>query len=260
MKKIIPVLILSFISFSSFAESYNHSGIYLGIGGQISRYENEVKTAIPAQESLFHCGHFAFGCGENLNMNDWSISPFIGIQKQFSNNIVLGIEGKYDFSSLYKQKISSQDNSTADFGIANADTGSVKIKNIGSISAKFGYALQNSNAILKDSLIYGKVGYARLKSDTDLWDYIGNSPDHHMYGNFVTHHGILFGVGMEKPLGFLNDSLKNTLIGIEYNHLNLNTKNNNAIDTSGYEGGPGVLTNPSIDSLAIKLQYKFNAL
>jgi len=255
MRKIIPVLLLGSISFSASAESYNHSGIYLGLSGQNIRSENEVKTANPS--ASFTCGHFAFGCGEDLNMNDLSISPLIGIQKQFSNNIVLGIEGKYDFLSLDKTKISSINNSGTG---GNEDTGSVKIKNIGSISAKFGYAIQNSNVLLNNALIYGKVGYARLKSDTDLSDYQATNATHRMDGNFVTHHGVLFGLGIEKPLGFLSDSLKNTLIGVEYSHINLNTKNNNAIDISGYEGGPGVLTNPSIDSLAIKLQYKFNVL
>jgi len=109
------------------------------------------------------------------------------------------------------------------------------------------------------SVIYGKVGYASLKSDTDLSDGATFTPPHTMYGNFVTHHGVIYGLGIEKPLNFISDSLKNTLIGVEYSHINLNTKNNNAIDSTGIDG-PGVLTNPSIDSLAIKLQYKFNAL
>jgi hypothetical protein len=84
MRKIIPTLLLGFISFSASAESYNHSGIYLGLSGQNIRSENQIKTANPS--SSWACGHFAFGCGEDLNMNDWSISPLIGIQKQFSNN------------------------------------------------------------------------------------------------------------------------------------------------------------------------------
>ncbi len=255
MRQKIPALLLSLISFSASAESYNHSGIYLGLSGQNIRSENEVKTANP-NTGFDPCGHYAFGCGEDLKMNDWSISPLIGIQKQFSNNIVLGVEGKYDFSSLDKIKISSRNNSGTG-GVE--DTGSVKIKNIGSISAKFGYAIQNSNIVLNNALIYGKVGYARLKSDTDLFDFTSVSPDHRMDGNFVTHHGVIYGLGIEKPLGFISDSLKNTLIGFEYSHINLNTKNNNAIDISGIDG-PGVLTNPSIDSLAIKLQYKFNVL
>ncbi len=70
MRKIIPVLILGLISFSAFAENYDHSGIYLGLSGQNIRSENQVKTADPG---LFFsdCGHYAFGCGEDLNMNNW---------------------------------------------------------------------------------------------------------------------------------------------------------------------------------------------
>ncbi len=183
------------------------------------------------------------------------ISPLIGIQKQFSNNIVLGVEGKYDFSSIIKNKISSQNNS----GEEDADTGSVRIKNIGSISAKFGYVIQNSNVILNNSLIYGKVGYASLKSDTDLSDGHTFLTPHTMYGNPLTHQGVIYGLGIEKPLDFISSTLKNTLIGIEYNHINLNTKNNNAIDNLGIDN-PGILTNPSIDSLGVKLQYKFSVL
>jgi opacity protein-like surface antigen len=254
MKKIISVLLLSLSSLPVLAENYNHSGIYLGLSGQNIRSENQVKTAHP-DPSFSECGHYAFGCSEDLNMNNWSISPLIGIQKQLSNNIVIGIEGKYDFSSLNKNKISSQNNS----GLEDADTGSVKIKNIASISAKFGYVIQNSNVILNDALIYGKVGYANLKSDTDLSDGITFSTPHRMEGSFVRHHGVIYGLGVEKPLSFISDTFKNTLIGIEYNHINFNTKNNNAIDATGIDD-PGVLTKPSIDSIGIKLQHKFNVL
>ena len=253
MRKIIPALLLGLISFSASAESYNHSGIYLGVSGQNIRSENQVKSADPYSGV---CGHYAFGCGgQDIIMNNWSIFPLVGIQKQFSNNIVLGVEGKFDFSSFDKTIISSRNNSTP----GDEDTGSVKIKNIGSISAKFGYAIQNSNVILNNSLIYGKLGYASLKSDTDLSDGHTFSPPHKMNGNFVTHHGVIVGLGMEKPLDFISSSLKNTLIGIEYSHITLNTKNNNAIDSTAIDG-PGVLTSPSIDSLGIKLQYKFNIL
>jgi len=248
INKIISVSLLSLISFAGFAESYDHSGIYLGVSGQNNRSENEIKTANPSTDPAYRCGHYAFGCGENININNSSTSALIGFQEQFANNIVLGIEGKYDFTSFDKSNISSQSNS------AEGDYGSVKIKDMGSISAKFGYAIQNSNTLLNNSLIYGKVGYASLKSNTELWD-LGKI--HTMYGDTVKHHGYLVGLGIEKPLDFISDSLKNTLIGIEYSHLNLNTKNNNAIDSTPIEG-PGVLTNPSINSLAIKLQYKFN--
>ena len=47
------------------------------------------------------------------------------MQKEFSNNVVLGIEGKYDFLSTRRQKISPYAN--------NNDTASVKIKNIATI-------------------------------------------------------------------------------------------------------------------------------
>jgi len=246
MKKCLISLLL--LSSSAIAgERYDHSGIYLGLGAQQTWIHNQIRTAVP-NANFLPCGHYEIGCGESINLNDASIVPFLGIQKEFSNNIVLGIEGKYDFLSSSQQKISPY----AD----NGDTASVKIKNISTITAKFGYALQATNPILDNALIYGKLGYASVKSDTDLQDAAGL---HLMPGNTITQHGVTYGFGVEKPLGFVYKSLENALIGIEYSHINLNTKNNNAVDLSGIEG-VGVLSKSDIDALTLKLQYKFNVL
>jgi opacity protein-like surface antigen len=246
MKKCLISLLL--LSSSAIAgERYDHSGIYLGLGAQQTWIHNQIRTAVPYAN--FTCGHYAIGCGESINLNDASIAPFLGIQKEFSNNIVLGIEGKYDFLSSGQQKISPYAN--------NDDTASVKIKNISTITAKFGYVFQATNPILDNALIYGKLGYASVKSDTDLQDLNGG---HQMPGNTITQHGVTYGFGVEKPLGFVYKSLENALIGIEYSHINLNTKNNNAVDSlSGFEG-VGVLSKSDIDALTLKLQYKFKVL
>ncbi len=246
MKKCLISLLL--LSSSAIAgERYDHSGIYLGLGAQQTWIHNQIRTAVPS--TSFTCGHYAIGCGESINLNDASIAPFLGIQKEFSNNIVLGIEGKYDFLSTSQQKISPYAN--------NDDTASVKIKNTSTITAKFGYAFQATNPLLDNALIYGKLGYASVKSDTDLQDANGS---HQMPGNTITQHGVTYGFGVEKPLGFVYKSLENALIGIEYSHINLNTKINNAVDSlSNYEG-VGVLSKSDIDALTLKLQYKFKVL
>ena len=254
MKRIIAISVLVLLPFSVLsADKYDHSGIYLGLGAEQTWIHNEIRTVSPNGgvngAFNFTCGHYAIGCGESINLNDPSITTLIGIQKQFSNNIVLGIEGKYDFLSTNREKISPYAN--------NNDTASVKIKNIATVAAKFGYALQTTNPILDNALIYGKLGYASVRSDTDLWDSDG---DHQMPGNTITQHGVTYGFGIEKPLGFVYKSLENTIIGIEYSHINLNTKNNNAIDLYPDIDGPGVLSKSDIDSLTFKIQYKFKAL
>ena len=192
MKKCLISLIL--LSSSAIAgEKYDHSGIYLGLGAEQTWIDNQIRTVSPNGGSQgvlggglisFTCGHYAIGCGESINLNDASIAPFLGMQKEFSNNVVLGIEGKYDFLSTSQQKISPYAN--------NDDTASVKIKNIATIAAKFGYAFQATNPILDNALIYGKLGYAFVRSDTDLWDANG---DHQMPGNTITQHGVTYGSG-----------------------------------------------------------------
>ena len=256
-------LYLLLISSSIIAgERYDHSGIYLGLGAEKSWIHNQIRTVSPnggSQGTLgggdltFTCGHYAIGCGggESINLNDASIAPFFGIQKQFSNNIVLGIEAKYDSLSASQQKIPPSS--------FNNDIASVKIKNIATIAAKFGYAFQATNPILDNVLIYGKLGYASGRSETDLSDQEG---DHQMQGNKITQHGVAYGFGVEKPLGFVYKSLENTLIGIEYARINLNSKTNSAIDNYflGPIDGQGVSSKSDIDSLTFKLQYKFKGL
>lgn len=252
MKKCLISLLL--LSSSAIAgDKYDHSGIYLGLGAEQTWIHNQIRTVSPlgGTEGGFYnftCGHYAIGCGESINLNDASIAPFLGIQKEFSNNVVLGIEGKYDFLSTSQQKISPYAN--------NTDTASVKIKNIATIAAKFGYAFQATNPILDNALIYGKLGYASVRSDTDLWDSNGG---HQMPGNTITQNGLLYGVGVEKPLGLFYKSLENALIGFEYSHINLNSRTNSAIDSLDIDG-QGVSSKSDIDSLTFKLQYKFKAL
>lgn len=259
MKKIIVASLLTFAPLSAFCtDIYNYSGIYLGINAQETWSKNNISsTDIP--DDLF-VDHYSLNTngGGHKTMDEFSIAPIIGIQKQFDNNFLLGIEGSYNPKKISKSSFNDTSLSTDMSDLY--DTTKITIKNVATAAAKFGYVIDNQNKYLSNTLLYGKLGVARAESDTHSSEPGKGYPEHNGYSS-ATHYGALYGLGIEKSLSFLNPSLDNLLLGVEYNYIDLNSK------TSGYDfpsSLPGAIdagykVDPRLETLGLKIEYKFGA-
>jgi opacity protein-like surface antigen len=259
MKKIIAASVLSLLPLTAFcAETYNFSGIYLGANLQETWSKNKINYIdIPDDAYIDHYSLNTNG-GGNKNMNEFSIAPIIGIQKQFENNFLLGIEGSYSPKKF--SKTSLNDTSLSTDMSDGYDTTEIKVKNVATVSAKLGYVINNQNNYLNNTLLYAKLGMARAESETHSSEPEKGYPDHNGYSS-ATHYGALYGLGLEKSLSFLNPSLDNLLLGVEYNYIDLNAK------TSGYDfpsSLPGSIdagykVDPRLETLGLKIVYKFGS-
>jgi opacity protein-like surface antigen len=255
MKKIIAASTLALLSLTVIADT-NYSGIYLGANLQETWSTNKINsTDIPGD---FYVDHYSLNTnsGGNKNMNEFSIAPIIGIQKQFENNFLLGIEGSYSPKRI--SKTSLNDTSLSTVMSDGYDTTEIKVKNVATVSAKFGYVLNNQNKYLNNTLLFAKLGMARAESETHSSEPGKGYPEHNGYSS-ATHYGALYGLGLEKSLSFLNPSLDNLLLGVEYNYIDLNSK------TSGYDfpsSLPGAIdagykVYQRLEKLGLKIEYKF---
>jgi opacity protein-like surface antigen len=264
MTKIIITSLLAILSVNSFgAETYNYSGVYFGLNAQQGWSDNKLKQIGDdgTLTNYFACGHYGLYCGEKKEMSDFSIAPIIGIQKQFNNNFLFGLEASYNANRFNKTSLNEHqsDNETSPI-----DTTKITVKNIGSLSGKFGYVFVSQNQFINNTLGFVKLGYAQVKSNTHSFEPGDNTRlEHNAYSSSI-HRGILYGLGFEKNLSFINPSLDNVILGLEYNYYDLNSKtsgDDSYWTTVAPEAGVNPSTNvdPNLQSLGLKIEYKFSA-
>lgn len=264
MKKKIVASLLYLLPLTVFcAETYNFSGIYFGLNAKETWSDNKLQQigGDGSLTNLFVCGHYGLYCGAKKEMSDFSIAPVIGIQKQFDNNFLFGVEGSYSGNSLNKTSLNEhQSNNEA----TPIDTTSINIKNVGSLSAKFGYVFVSQNQFLNNTLGFVKLGYAQAKSSTHSFEPGDDTRLNHNAYSSAIHRGVLYGVGFEKNMSFINQSLDNFILGLEYNYYDLNSKTSGSDyywTTLSPQAGinPSTNVNPKLESLGLKIEYKFGA-
>lgn len=238
MKNIYKFISLSFLiitlafSLNSQADSYNWSGVYLGAKFGYGTMDTDLKNKVEGVQHYFN------SYGETINFNDSSTigGIFIGGQKQH-NNYLYGIEIDHIFNEF-----DETEQMTGPFALNNFK---VEMKNISSISGKFGYAYE-------DNLIYFKLGLASAKFRTQAdeipnFDHIGKSDKR--------QNGYLLGLGFDRPLNFLD---KNLILSFNYDHYEFNDKTQIGDDLSAFISTYDVNVDPSFDTFMVKLSYKFN--
>ena len=231
-------------------------GSYVGIGVANSSSKTEIRdlttTSIEANSD-----HFALNNGTK-DKNQNKITFKIGNLEQLNNNILLGIElNKY--SDI---KTESLNTAAVTDGF---DRTRLHLEDILSLDLRVGKVLENEDDFLNNTMVYGKVGIATLRSATRSHETGKSSGayDHHIGQSKARHYGTVIGLGVEKKLSIFDDPVinKNTSITLEYNIMNFNKKTSGS-DSSGAEqtavGESQYSVKPEINNLMLTVNYRFS--
>ena len=235
-------------------------GSYIGIGVANSSSKTEIRDTTPAID------HFALNNGTKDKSQDKIIFK-VGYLEQFNNNILLGIElNKY---SDIRTESSNTNTGNADFMYDAAyDKTRLHLEDILSLDLRVGTVLENQDDFLNNTMIYGKVGVATLRSatrshETGKPNPEGGTYDYHVGESKARHYGTVIGLGVEKKLSIFDDPIinKNTSISLEYNMMSFNKKTSGS-DSSGAEqsavGTSQYSVKPEINNLMLTINYRFS--
>jgi opacity protein-like surface antigen len=229
-------------------------GSYVGIGVSNSSSTTEIRDVTPASD------HYALNNGtKDKDLNE--IIFKFGHLEQVKNNIFLGIElNKY--SDIKTESLNTNTNSI--YYDAGYDKTNLNLKDIFSLDLRLATVLENQNNFLNNSMVYGKVGVATLRSTTRSHETGKESGlyDYHIGESKARHYGTVIGVGLEKKLPIFDDPLinNNTTISLEYNMMTFNKKTSGS-DSAGAEqsavGDSQYSVKPEINNLMLTISYKF---
>ena len=235
-------------------------GSYIGIGVANSSSKTEIRDTTPAID------HFALNNGTKDKSQDKIIFK-VGYLEQFNNNILLGIElNKY---SDIRTESSNTNTGNGDMMYDAAyDKTRLHLEDILSLDLRVGTVLENQDDFLNNTMIYGKVGVATLRSatrshETGKPNEFGGTFDHHVGESKARHYGTVIGLGVEKKLSIFDDPIinKNASISLEYNMMSFNKKTSGS-DSSGAEqsvvGTSQYSVKPEINNLMLTINYRFS--
>jgi hypothetical protein len=194
-------------------------GSYVGIGVANSSSKTEIRDTTPDKD------HFALNNGTKDKSQDKIIFK-VGYLEQFNNNILLGIElNKYSDIKTESSNTNTADTNYYDYGY---DKTRLHLEDILSLDLRVGTVLENQDDFLNNTMVYGKVGIATLRSATRSHETGKNAGtyDYHIGQSKARHYGTVIGLGVEKKLSIFDDPVinKNTSISLEYNMMNFNKK------------------------------------
>ena len=222
-------------------------GSYIGIGVANSSSKTEVRSTTDYD-------HFGLKYSGNKSKEQNEIIYKIGYLENLDNNLFFGLElNKY--ADIKKE---SNNNNPSD----STDTTRLHLEDILSLELKLGAILDVENEFLNNSMIYGKVGAATLRSATRSYEP-NKGYDSHIGSSKARHYGSVIGLGIEKKLSIFDDPLinKNTSISLEYNMMNFNKKTAGA-DSPGSIADTGTpesyIVNPKMNNLMLTINYKFS--
>jgi hypothetical protein len=231
-------------------------GSYIGIGVANSSSKTEIRDTSPTND------HFALNNGTKDKSQDQIIFK-IGHLEQLNNNILLGIElNKY---SDIKTESLNTNAAAGEYYDAGYDKTRLHLEDIISLDVRVGAVLENQDNFLNNSMIYGKIGVATLRSATRSHETgkSSGSYDHHVGQSKARHYGTVIGLGIEKKLSIFDDPIinKNTSISLEYNMMSFNKKTSGS-DSSGAEqaavGDSQYSVKPEINNLMLTVNYRFS--
>ena len=234
-------------------------GSYVGLGIANSSSKTEIRDTTPAID------HFALNNGTKDKSQDKIIFK-IGHLEQLNNNILLGIElNKY---SDIKTESLNTSAAAGDHYDAAYDKTRLHLEDIISLDVRVGGVLENQDNFLNNSMIYGKIGVATLRSatrshETGKPNPEGGTYDYHVGESKARHYGTVIGLGVEKKLSIFDDPIinKNASISLEYNMMSFNKKTSGS-DSSGAEqsavGTSQYSVKPEINNLMLTINYRFS--
>ena len=231
-------------------------GFYIGVGVANSSSKTEIRDTTPADD------HYALNNGTKDKNQDKIIFK-IGYLEELNNNILLGIDlNKY---SNIKTESLNTNTAAADRYDAGFDRTRLHLEDIFSLDLRVGTVLENQYDFLNNTMIYGKVGIATLRSATRSHETGKESGvyDDHVGQSKARHYGSTVGMGVEKKLSVFDDSKlnNNTSISLEYVMMNFNKKtsgSDNAGDEQSAVGNSQYSVKPKINNLMLTINYKFS--
>lgn len=230
-------------------------GFYIGVGVANSSSKTEIRDTTPADD------HYALNNGTKDKNQDKIIFK-IGYLEELNNNILLGIDlNKY--SNIKTESLNT--NTAAARYDAGFDRTRLHLEDIFSLDLRVGTVLENQYDFLNNTMIYGKVGIATLRSATRSHETGKESGvyDDHVGQSKARHYGSTVGMGVEKKLSVFDDSKlnNNTSISLEYVMMNFNKKtsgSDNAGDEQSAVGNSQYSVKPKINNLMLTINYKFS--
>jgi len=229
-------------------------GSYVGIGVANSSSKTEIRDVTTTSIEV-NSDHFALNNGTKDKSQDEIIFK-IGNLEQLNDNILLGIElNKY--SDI---KTESLNTAAVTDGF---DRTRLHLEDILSLDLRVGTILENMDDFLNNTMVYGKVGIATLRSATRSHEPGKPGSSHHIGQSKARHYGTVIGLGIEKKLSIFDDPIinKNTSISLEYNMMSFNKKTSGS-DNSGAQqtavGDSQYSVKPEINNLMLTVNYRFS--
>jgi len=235
-------------------------GSYVGIGIVNSSSKTEIRDVTSSND------HFSLNNGTKDKSQDEIVFKF-GHLEQINNNILLGIElNKY---SDIRTESSNTNTAAGSMYDAAYDKTRLHLEDILSLDLRVGTVLENQDDFLNNTMVYGKVGIATLRSATRSHEtgkpnlFSGGTYDYHIGQSKARHYGTVIGLGVEKKLSIFDDPIinKNTSISLEYNMMSFNKKTSGS-DSSGAEqsdvGDSQYSVKPEINNLMLTVNYRFS--
>ena len=221
-------------------------GSYVGIGVANSSSETEIRA--PNSND-----HYSLNMGTKDKDQNGIIFK-IGHLEQLNNNILLGIE----FNKYSDVKTDGPNANSSSVFYEVADQTRLHLEDIFSLDVRVGTVLENQDNFLNNSMIYGKIGVATLRSSTRSYE-VGGDRDDHIGQSKARHYGSVVGIGIEKKLSIFDDPKisNNTSVSLEYNMMNFNKKTSGSdsgivVDANGYS------VKPEIKNLLLTINYKLS--
>jgi hypothetical protein len=235
-------------------------GSYVGIGVANSSSKTEIRAF--GTDMFGNGDHYALNNGTKDKSQDEIIFK-VGHLEQFNNNILLGIElNKYSDIRTESLNTNSAAGSAYD---AAYDKTRLHLEDILSLDLRVGTVLENQDDFLNNTMVYGKIGIATLRSATRSHETGKNNGiyDYHVGESKARHYGTVIGLGVEKKLSIFDDPVinKNTSISLEYNMMSFNKKTSGS-DSAGAEqsavGTSQYSVKPEINNLMLTINYRFS--
>lgn len=153
------------------------------------------------------------GWTQKTKLNDGLIGGFVGFNKVLENNVLLGVEGDYEYRG-------SSDKDTQKLNGVEDDCCKVKtkLKDSATLRAKLGFIFNENK-----TLAYLTAGYATLKTKRN-YDFQGNTSSIH-FGETQWHDGWTAGFGLEHMIAD-KISAKAEYRYSDYGRENVKTTNN----------------------------------
>ena len=222
-------------------------GSYVGVGVANSSSKTEIRG--------LGLDHYALNRGtKDKDQNE--IIFRIGHLEQLNNNILLGIElNKY--SDIKTESLNTgvdQD---------GFDKTRLHLEDILSLDLRLGTVLENNDDFLNNTLVYGKVGVATLRSATRSREIGKTGFEDHLGQSKARHYGTVIGLGIEKKLSIFDDPItnKNTSISLEYNMMSFNKKTSGSDYANTVQelvGDSQYSVKPKINNLLLTINYRFS--